>query len=113
MLTSLIVRIIDFCIRLAWSVVALGLVLALASGFYAVRHFAINSDINTLLSPDLDWRKRELALEQAFRRFELIVVVVQAPTPELTGAATTALAQALEQKKDKFRGVSLPGGGDF
>jgi hopanoid biosynthesis associated RND transporter like protein HpnN len=113
MLTSLIVRIIDFCIRHAWSVVALGLVLALASGYYAVRHFAINSDINTLLSPDLDWRKRELALEQAFRRFELIVVVVQAPTPELTSAATTALAQVLEQKKDKFRGVSLPGGGDF
>src|SRR5476651_2340821 len=113
MLTNVIVRVIDFCIHNALRVVVFGIVLAVASGIYTARHFAINSDINTLLSPDLDWRKRELALEQAFRRFELIVVVVQAPTPELTGAATTALAQALEQKKDKFRGVSLPGGGDF
>src|SRR5471032_3163847 len=112
MLTNVIVRVIDFCIRYAWRVVAVGVILALASGFYSVRHFAINSDINTLLSPDLAWRKRELALEQAFRRFEMIVVVVQAPTPELTGQATTALAHALEQKKDKFRGVSQAGGGD-
>jgi len=113
MLTTVIVRVIDFCIRNAWRVVIAGTLLALASGVYTARHFAINSDINTLLSPDLDWRKRELALEQAFRRFELIVVVVQAPTPELTGEATAALAKALEQKKDKFRGVNLAGGGDF
>ena len=50
MLTSLIVRIIDFCTRNAWQVVVAGLLLAVASGFYAARHFAINSDINTLLS---------------------------------------------------------------
>jgi len=113
MLTNVIVRVIDFCIRNAWRVVVAGSLLALVSGFYTVRHFAINSDINTLLSPNLDWRQRELALEQAFRRFELIVVVVQAPTPELTGEATAALAKALEQKKDKFRSVTLAGGGDF
>jgi hopanoid biosynthesis associated RND transporter like protein HpnN len=113
MLTNAIVRIIDFCIRHAWSVILVGVLLALASGAYTVRHFAINSDINTLLSPNLDWRKRELALEQAFRRYEMIVVVVQAPTPELTGEATTALAQALEKNKDRFRGVTLAGGGDF
>ena len=94
MLTSLVVRVIDFCTRHAWRVVAVGLLLALASGFYVARHFAINSDINTLLSPDLGWRKRALAFEQAFRCFELIVVVVQAPTPELTGEATAALALA-------------------
>src|SRR5471030_2975164 len=113
MLTNVIVRVIDFCIHHALRVVVLGVLLAVASGFYSARHFAINSDIGTLLSPDLDWRKRELALEQAFRRFELIVVVVQAPTPELTGEATAALAKALEQKKDRFRGVTLAGGGDF
>ena len=113
MLTSLVVRIIDVCTRHAWRVVAVGLVLALASGVYVARHFAINSDINTLLSSDLGWRKRELVFEQAFRRFELIVVVVQAPTPELTGEATAALAQALAQKKDRFRAVTQSGGGEF
>jgi hopanoid biosynthesis associated RND transporter like protein HpnN len=113
MLTSIVVRIIGLCTRHPWRVVAIGLVLALASGIYSARHFAINSDINTLLSSQLDWRKRELAFEQAFRRFELIVVVVEAPTPELTGEATSALAQALAQKTDRFRAVTQSGGGEF
>ena len=113
MLTNVIVRVIDFCIHHALRVVVLGVLLAVASGFYSARHFAINSDIGTLLSPDLDWRKRELALEQAFRRFELIVVVVEAPTPELTTEATAALTKVLEQKKDKFRGVTQAGGGEY
>jgi len=113
MLTSLIVRIIDVCTRNAWRVVAVGLVLALASGFYVARHFAINSDINALLSSDLSWRKREIVFEQAFRLFERIIVVVQAPTPELTGEATAALTQALAKNKDRFREVTQSGGGEF
>jgi len=113
MLTSLIVRIIDVCTRNAWRVVAIGLVLALASGVYVARHFAINSDINALLSSDLSWRKREIVFEQAFRLFERIIVVVQAPTPELTGEATAALTQALAKNKDRFREVTQSGGGEF
>ena len=84
-----------------------------ASGVYVARHFAINSDISTLLSSDLGWRKRELAFEQAFRRFQRIFVVVEAPTPELTGEATAALTQALAKNKDHFRAVTQPGGGEF
>ena len=113
MLTSLIVRIIDVCTRNAWRVVAVGLVLALGSGVYVARHFAVNSDINTLLSSDLGWRKRELAFEQAFRRFQLIFVVVQAPTPELMNEATAALTEALAKNKDRFRAVTQFGGGGF
>ena len=103
MLTSLIVRVIDVCTRYAWQVVVVGLVLAVVSGVYVARHFAINSDINTLLSSDLDWRKHELAFEQAFRRFERIFVVVEAPTPELATEATAALTQELAKHKDRFR----------
>ena len=95
------------------SVVVVGLVLAVASGVYVARHFAINSDINTLLSSDLGWRKHELAFEQAFRRFERIFVVVEAPTPELTSEATAALTQELAKNKDRFRAVTQLGGGEF
>ena len=75
MLTSVIVRVIDFCTRYAWTVVAAGLVLASASGVYVARHFAINSDISTLLSSDLGWRKRELTFEQTFRRFQQLSLI--------------------------------------
>jgi hopanoid biosynthesis associated RND transporter like protein HpnN len=113
MLTSVVVRIIDFCMRRAWAVIVVGLLLSLGSSFYAARHFAINSDINALLSNDLGWRKRELAFEEAFRRFSMILVVVQAPTPELAGGATRELAEALSKDKRHFQSITQPGGGDF
>ncbi len=93
--------------------IAAGLVLALLCGAYAARNFAINSDVSALLSPNLEWRKRELAFEKAFGRFEMIVVVVTAPTPELTGEATAALADKLSQNKERFRAVTQVGGGEF
>ena len=113
MLTSLIVRIIDVCTRHARKVIVGGVLLAVASGVYVAQHFAINSDIDTLLSSDLPWRKREIAFEQAFHRFERIFVVVEAPTPELTSEATAALTQALAKNTERFRAVTQLGGGEF
>ncbi|HYI29504.1 MAG TPA: MMPL family transporter [Bradyrhizobium sp.] len=113
MLTSAVVRIIEFCTRHAWGVIAAGLVLALISGAYAARNFAISSDVSALLSPNLEWRKRELAFEKAFGRFELIVVVVNAPTPELTDEAATALTERLLPNKERFRAITHVAGGEF
>jgi hopanoid biosynthesis associated RND transporter like protein HpnN len=113
MLTSFIVRVIDFCTRHAWQVVIVGMVLAAVSGVYVARHFAINSDISDLLSNDIGWRQRELAFERAFNRFERIFVVVEAPTPELAGEATAALAKELAKDKQHFQSVAQLGGGEF
>ena len=55
----------------------------------------INTDINKLISPDLDWRKRDNQFEQAFDREKLILAVVEAPTPELASAASKALSAKL------------------
>ena len=113
MLTSVIVRVIDFCTRHAWQVIIAGLLMAAASGVYAARHFAINSDIGDLLSDDIGWRKREIAFERAFNRFERIFVVVEAPTPELASEATAALTQELAKNKQRFQSVTQLGGGEF
>ena len=51
-------------------------------------NFSINTDINTLISPNLDWRKRDNQFDQAFDRDRTILAVVDAPTPELTTAAS-------------------------
>ncbi len=50
MLTSAIVRLINFCVRHARIVVALFLLAGVLAGGYAARHFKITSDINALLS---------------------------------------------------------------
>jgi len=113
MLTSVIVRIIGFCVGRAWAVVAIGLLMAIGASLYTAAHFVINSDIGALLSNDVSWRKPEVEFENAFRRFELIDIVVEAPTPELTGAATAQLTQALSEDTAQFHDVTNIGGAEF
>jgi hopanoid biosynthesis associated RND transporter like protein HpnN len=91
----------------------IALILAVAAGFYTARHFAINTDINTLISLKLDWRQRDNQFEQAFDREKTILAVVEAPTPELTSAASAALAQRLTGDIKHFESVQPLGAGEF
>ena len=93
--------------------VTAALVLAAVCSVYAVRHFRLNSDINALLPSNLEWRKHELAFESAFRRFNVLEVVVEAPTPELAAAATSELAHTLMADKARFELVANVGESDF
>lgn len=90
-----------------------GLVLTVGAAFYTSRHFVINTDINTLISPDLDWRQRDQQFEQAFDRERMILGVVEAATPELTGVAADALAKKLKDDTKNFSSVERLGGGEF
>jgi hopanoid biosynthesis associated RND transporter like protein HpnN len=112
-LTSIVVAIVRTCTRFATLVVILSLLLAVGASYYAARHFAINTDINKLISPDLDWRKRDNQFEQAFDREKLILAVVEAPTPELASAAGTALAAKLASDTAHFESVQPLGSGEF
>src|SRR5690349_21949676 len=58
-LTSIVVSIVRACTRFAWPTLIAGLVLAVAGAVYTARHFVINTDINTLISENLDWRQRD------------------------------------------------------
>src|SRR5436309_11428860 len=113
MLRTAIVATVTRCTRHAWLVIALATLAAGVSGVYAARHFAINTDINTLISPDLPWRQREIAFEKAFpQHLRSILVVLDAPTPELATQATAALVGRLSSNS-LFKSVAQPGGGQF
>ena len=102
MLISAVKYIVELCNRFPWVVLSLALGISVASGTYAATHFAITTDINKLISPDLDWRQRELAYEKEYPgSFLSILVVVDAPTPELASAATALLAQRLAEQQPK------------
>jgi len=111
-LTSIVVSIVRTCTRFATLVVILSLLLAVGASYYAARHFSINTDINTLISPDLDWRKRDNQFERAFDREKLILAVVEAPTPELASSASAALAAKLTGDSN-FEAVQPLGSGEF
>lgn len=102
------------CTRNAWLTLLAALLLAGAATSYTAHHFAISTDVNKLISPDLPWRKREIAFEHTFPgRNDLILAVVEAPTPELARQAGLALEQTLAPQKDKFLSTGIPGGGPF
>lgn len=114
MLTRTIVSLVRFCTRHAWLVILAGVALAAAAGVYSHRNFAINTDVATLISPDLDWRKREIDFEKAFPgRNDSILAVVEAPTPELSRQAAAALEKKLLPQTDRFIWIRRPGGGPF
>jgi uncharacterized protein len=114
MLKSTIVATIDFCTRHAHGTIAFALLLAVCAGYYSEEHFAINTDVNTLISENLPWRQRELAFEKSIPdRHETILVVVDAPTPELAAIARSALADKLSENKKLFPIVTQLGGTPF
>ena len=112
-ITAAVVRAIEICARFAWPVVGIAVLITAASSWYAATHFSMTTDINQLISTNIPWRQREMAFEKAFPQYELIVAVIDAPTPELVEAATNDLAQRLAQQKDLFRSIEQPKGGPF
>ena len=113
MLTSIVVQIVRACTRFATLTLLLGLVLATAAGYYTSRHFAINTDINTLISANLDWRQRDQKFDKAFDRDSTILAVIEAPTPEQTSSAAAALEQKLKGDDKNFLSMQPLGSGEF
>jgi len=114
MLRSVVTGIVGFCTRFPWPIIALAMVAAAGSVGYSARHFAINTDINKLISRELDWRQREAEFEKAFPgHFGSTLVVVDAPTVEYAARAAAELSTRLKAKPQLFPSVDDIGGSEF
>jgi predicted RND superfamily exporter protein len=112
MLSSAIIRIVDFCVQRRWQVVVFGILLAVASAIYDVRRFSITTDTDGLISEHLPWHQRQSALSKAFPQ-KGILVVVTAATPENAEQATNALEHELSKHPDLFHSVVQADSGEF
>ncbi len=113
MFNPILVRIVNACTRHAWLVIGAALAVTIVCGVYAVRNFAINTDIEALISPELPWRQREIAFDKSFpNRYDLILVVVDAPTSELASQAANALVERLSGNRELFHSLRQLGRGD-
>lgn len=112
MINSAIVRIVDFCARYRWTIVAVGTLLMLGAAVFDVTKFSINTDVEELISENLPWHRRQLEFSKAFPQ-KGILVVVKAPTPENAEQATNLLAQSLSKNPDLFPLVEQPDSGEF
>ena len=107
-------RIVDASITRPWTTVIVMLLLtALSLGIVATR-FAMTTDTGALISPNIDWRRQERAMETAFPQLrDVMLIVVDGQTPELAEDGAARLSQQLASDHRHFRGVSRPDGGDF
>jgi hopanoid biosynthesis associated RND transporter like protein HpnN len=114
MLKKLIVMAVRFSARYPWPVLAMVIVLSLVSTSFVADHFALNTDITTLISPKLAWRQREIAYIKAFPRQDTaITVVIDGPTPELAEEAAENLTQRLNRERSIIQGARQMSGGPF
>jgi uncharacterized protein len=112
MLTSTIVRTVDFCARNHWAVICGALILAAAAAVYAIANFSITTDVEALISQSLPWHERQLTFSKEFPQ-QGISVIVDASTPEDATQATELLAQDLTKNPELFRRIGQPDSGDF
>jgi uncharacterized protein len=114
MMKTAIVTIIGFCTKYAYATIAVSVLIASIAGFYSARNFAINTDVNTLISEELPWRQREITFERSVpSHYDNVLVVVDAPTPELASLATSVLANKLSDNKELFPSVTQLTGTPF
>ncbi len=113
-LGATLARCTDFCRRRAGLVIVASLAAAAASLDYTARHLGIRGDTEYLLSQELPFKQSERRYQEAFPiLYENLFVVIDAVTPERAGEAASALAARMQDRPKFFRGVYLPGGGDF
>ena len=110
MLKEKLALLVYACTRHPWAVIALSALPTALCAVYAARHFAIDTDINKLISADLPWRQQEIAFARAFpQRYGTIFAVVDAPTAEQASQASAALARKLAADAELFTSVNEPG----
>ena len=111
---TLIDRAVTSSARHPWWLVLLCVALTAAAVFYAVTHFAMTTNTQVLISPDVEWRQNETALNRAFPQLtDTTLVVVDGATPELAEAATARLFERMAGDTMHFRRVVRPDGGAY
>ncbi|MBV9152093.1 MAG: MMPL family transporter [Alphaproteobacteria bacterium] len=112
MLRSSIVRLVELCTRHAWPTIVLAVALAAFCTVYSARHFAVATDIKQLFPRELAWVQRAFGFIETYPQHD-VLVIVDAPTPELADVAAARLTAALAADTRHFKSVQQPQGGAF
>lgn len=114
MIARLIAALVDLSRRNAAAVAIAVLALALAAGWWAATHLAIDTDLDHMLPANVAWRQSEAALDRAFpENNNLLVVVIDARTPELADRAAHQLTARMRAEPQYFHYVREPDGGPY
>ncbi|HEX4118093.1 MAG TPA: MMPL family transporter [Rhizomicrobium sp.] len=111
---TVIERIVAFCCRWPWAVIAACLLLAGGAAWYTTQNFAMNTDSEQLIDAKVGWRMRQARFDAAFpQQTNLTLVVIDGATPELAESAAARLTEKLTANPTLFLHVLRPDGGPF
>lgn len=112
MLKSPVVRLVELSTRFSWTVIIIALALTAFCTAYAARHFSVATDVRQLFPANLPWTERANNFMATFPQYD-VLVVVDAPTPELAEQASSSLSSALAADQVHIRAAKEPQGDKF
>jgi len=105
---------VDKVQRFALLTVILGIAATGGLLYYTVKNLGISTDTEDMLSEDLHFRIVYEDYKKAFPQYhKVVLIVIDADTPELANQAGLSLARRLKQEKEIFKRVYFPGGEEF
>jgi len=100
--------------RLAWAVIAVGLLLTAGAAYFTINNLKVDASIDKMLSQELPFRQTEIAIGKAFPQSnDVLTVIVEAEDDEAADRAASALATRLSTMKKRLRTVFYPEGLPF
>ena len=106
---SLIRRTVEFSRRHAGVLAVVILIAALGAAAYVAHGIGIDSDTGKLVDPNLPWQRAAADLDRQFpQNKDLLVVVVDAATPDQSSDAAAELARRMGQRPDLYEYVRQP-----
>ncbi|CAA7616561.1 MMPL family transporter [Magnetospirillum sp. SS-4] len=109
MLGRLTVVVVEWCWRHAVAVLILSLVASGLLAAYAATHLSMDTDESKLISADLPFRQAERVVDRAFpQSTDRMVVMLDAPSPDLAEDAVERLAAALAAETGLILRVNRP-----
>ena len=111
---SLVERAVALSVSFPRAVIAVALLLTLAAGMFAARHFDMTTDTAALIAPSVEWRRDEAVIDAAFpQNRDPTAVVIDGTTPEAAELGARALAAAMAGDTAHFRTVRRPDATEF
>jgi predicted RND superfamily exporter protein len=99
---------VDGAQKRPWQILAVAFLVTVAAAWAAATKLEVDTDPNTMLSPELPFRATAIRLADAFPALQdNLVIVVENDDPEAARTATIALAGEME-KAEAFRHVFVP-----
>ena len=101
-------------LRFPWLLILFTIALCASSLNYTINNLGVNTNTAEMLSPDLPFQKNRQRIEAEFPQDAgVIILVVDALTPEETSQSATLLEQTLKSLPDSFSSVYTPTENDF